>query len=107
MLRLVDAPRHRPSPAAAVLHRRIAARRGDRGALADYVDQNPMPDFGTDKTAAIANRAIQSLGFKTNFTLVDQSVMYQKYCGDPKAAIDACPNVGWIRAAPGASSCPV
>jgi peptide/nickel transport system substrate-binding protein len=50
-----------------------------------------------DKTAAIANRAIQSLGFKTNFTLVDQSVMYQKYCGDPKAAIDACPNVGWIR----------
>jgi peptide/nickel transport system substrate-binding protein len=50
-----------------------------------------------DKTAAIVNNAIQSLGFKTNFTLVDQSVMYQKYCGDPKAQIDACPNVGWIR----------
>ncbi len=49
------------------------------------------------KTAAIANNAIQSLGFKTNFTLVDQSVMYQKYCGDPKQEIDACPNVGWIR----------
>jgi peptide/nickel transport system substrate-binding protein len=50
-----------------------------------------------DKTAAIVNRAIQSLGFKTNFTLVDQSVMYSKYCGVPKAEIDACPNVGWIR----------
>jgi peptide/nickel transport system substrate-binding protein len=50
-----------------------------------------------DKTAAIANNAVQSLGFKTNFTLVDQSVMYQKYCGDPKAEIDVCPNVGWIR----------
>src|SRR5437588_9935953 len=50
-----------------------------------------------DKTSAIVNNAIQSLGFKTNFTLVDQSVMYQKYCGDPKAKIDACPNVGWIR----------
>jgi peptide/nickel transport system substrate-binding protein len=50
-----------------------------------------------DKTSAIVNNAIQSLGFKTNFTLVDQSVMYQKYCGDPKAHIDACPNVGWIR----------
>ena len=50
-----------------------------------------------DKTSAILNNAIQSLGFKTNFTLVDQSVMYQKYCGDPKAHIDACPNVGWIR----------
>ena len=23
--------------------------------------------------------------------------MYAKYCGVPKAAIDACPNVGWIR----------
>jgi peptide/nickel transport system substrate-binding protein len=49
------------------------------------------------KTAAILNHAIQSLGFKTNFTLVDQSVMYAKYCGVPKAEIDACPNVGWIR----------
>ncbi len=49
------------------------------------------------KTAAILNNAIQSLGFKTNFTLVDQSVMYGKYCGVPKAEIDACPNVGWIR----------
>ncbi|HEY2770532.1 MAG TPA: ABC transporter substrate-binding protein [Solirubrobacteraceae bacterium] len=50
-----------------------------------------------DKTAAILNHAVQSLGFKTNFTLVDQSVMYTKYCGDPKQEIDACPNVGWIR----------
>jgi peptide/nickel transport system substrate-binding protein len=50
-----------------------------------------------DKTAAIVNQAIQNLGFKTNFTLVDQPVMYGKYCGVPKAAIDVCPNVGWIR----------
>jgi len=50
-----------------------------------------------DKTAAVLNNAIQSLGFKTNFTLVDQPVMYGKYCGVPKAEIDACPNVGWIR----------
>lgn len=50
-----------------------------------------------DKTAAIVNNAIQSLGFKTNFTLVDQSVMYTKYCEVPKQEIDACPNLGWIR----------
>jgi peptide/nickel transport system substrate-binding protein len=50
-----------------------------------------------DKDAAIVNHAVQSLGFKTNFTLVDQSVMYTKYCGDPKQEIDVCPNVGWIR----------
>jgi peptide/nickel transport system substrate-binding protein len=50
-----------------------------------------------DKIAAIANRAIQSLGFKTHFTLLDQSAMYGKYCGVPKQEVDACPNVGWIR----------
>jgi peptide/nickel transport system substrate-binding protein len=50
-----------------------------------------------DKTAAIVNNAVQSLGFKTNFSLVDQSVMYTKYCGSPKQEIDVCPNVGWIR----------
>ncbi len=49
------------------------------------------------QTAAIANHAVQALGFKTNFTLVDQPVMYGKYCGVPKAEIDVCPNVGWIR----------
>ncbi len=50
-----------------------------------------------DKDAAIVNNALQGLGFKTNFTLVDQSVMYSKYCGVPKAEIDVCPNTGWIR----------
>jgi peptide/nickel transport system substrate-binding protein len=49
------------------------------------------------QSAAIANHAVQALGFKTNFTLVDQPVMYGKYCGVPKAEIDVCPNVGWIR----------
>jgi peptide/nickel transport system substrate-binding protein len=49
------------------------------------------------KAAAITTNALQALGFKTNFTLVDPSVMYQKYCGDPQAEIDVCPSVGWIR----------
>ena len=49
------------------------------------------------ETSAIANNAVQSLGFKTNFTQVDQSVMYSRYCGVPKQEIDVCPNVGWIR----------
>jgi peptide/nickel transport system substrate-binding protein len=49
------------------------------------------------KVAAITNHALQSLGFKTDFTLVDQSVMYGKYCGVPAREIDVCPNVGWIR----------
>jgi peptide/nickel transport system substrate-binding protein len=49
------------------------------------------------KIAEITNHALQSLGFKTNFTLVDQSVMYGKYCGVPAREIDVCPNIGWIR----------
>jgi peptide/nickel transport system substrate-binding protein len=50
-----------------------------------------------DKIAAIVDHAVQSLGFKTNFTLVDQSAMYGKYCGVPKREIDVCPNIGWVR----------
>jgi peptide/nickel transport system substrate-binding protein len=49
------------------------------------------------ETAQIVNQTLQNLGFKTNFNLVDQSVMYAKYCGVPKSETDVCPNVGWIR----------
>jgi peptide/nickel transport system substrate-binding protein len=51
----------------------------------------------SDKEAAIVNDALIALGFKTNFTLVDPSVMYTKYCGDPTQEIDVCPTVAWIR----------
>jgi peptide/nickel transport system substrate-binding protein len=47
--------------------------------------------------AQIINNALTSLGFKTHVSLVDQSVMYAKYCGVPKQEIDACPAVGWVR----------
>ena len=46
--------------------------------------------------AQIVNQTLQNLGFKTNFNLVDQSVMYAKYCGVPSQEIDVCPNVGWL-----------
>src|SRR5579862_8475256 len=46
---------------------------------------------------AIVKQAFTELGFKVNLADVDQSVMYAKYCGVPKAEIDACPQVGWIR----------
>jgi peptide/nickel transport system substrate-binding protein len=45
--------------------------------------------------AEIVNDTLHSLGFKTKLSLVDQSVMYVKYCGVPAEAIDVCPNVGW------------
>ncbi|MGO9898481.1 MAG: ABC transporter substrate-binding protein [Solirubrobacteraceae bacterium] len=45
----------------------------------------------------IFNSDLTALGFHTHVSLVDQSVMYAKYCGVPKQEIDACPDVGWIR----------
>jgi peptide/nickel transport system substrate-binding protein len=47
--------------------------------------------------AELVNAAVQRLGFKTNFTTVDQSTMYSKYCGVPAREVDVCPNVGWLR----------
>jgi peptide/nickel transport system substrate-binding protein len=46
--------------------------------------------------AEIANNTLRSLGFNTKLSLVDQSVMYAKYCAVPAEEIDVCPNVGWI-----------
>ncbi|HEX3519165.1 MAG TPA: ABC transporter substrate-binding protein [Solirubrobacteraceae bacterium] len=52
---------------------------------------NPAPE-----DAEIANQALLQLGFKTKLNLVDQSVMYSKYCGVVSEKIDVCPNVGWL-----------
>jgi peptide/nickel transport system substrate-binding protein len=45
----------------------------------------------------LLNTDMTQLGFHTHVSLVDQSVMYAKYCGVPKQNIDACPAVGWVR----------
>ncbi len=52
---------------------------------------NPAPE-----DAQIATQTLQKLGFKTKLNIVDQSVMYAKYCGVPAEEIDVCPNVGWV-----------
>jgi peptide/nickel transport system substrate-binding protein len=45
----------------------------------------------------LLNSDMTELGLHTHVSLVDQSVMYAKYCGVPKQEIDACPTVGWVR----------
>jgi peptide/nickel transport system substrate-binding protein len=45
--------------------------------------------------AEIVNSTLKNLGFKTKLSLVDESVMYSKYCGVPAEQIDVCPNVAW------------
>jgi peptide/nickel transport system substrate-binding protein len=47
--------------------------------------------------AQIIDQALNNLGFKTHLSEVDQSAMYGKYCGVPKAEIDVCPSSGWVR----------
>jgi peptide/nickel transport system substrate-binding protein len=51
----------------------------------------------TPAITQLFNSDLTQLGFKTHVSLVDQSVMYAKYCGVPKQNIDACPAVGWVR----------
>jgi peptide/nickel transport system substrate-binding protein len=47
--------------------------------------------------AQVVQNAATELGIKSKVSLVDQAVMYSKYCGVPKQEIDSCPSVGWIR----------
>jgi peptide/nickel transport system substrate-binding protein len=51
----------------------------------------------SESIVAIVNNALTQLGFHTHVSLVDQAVMYSKYCGVPKQNIDVCPTAGWIR----------
>lgn len=46
--------------------------------------------------AEIVNQTLKNLGFKTKLSLVDQSVMYSKFCTVPAEEIDVCPDVGWV-----------
>jgi peptide/nickel transport system substrate-binding protein len=53
---------------------------------------------GNDEAiTSIVNNDLTQLGFHTHPSLVDQAVMYSKYCGVPKQEIDVCPTSGWIR----------
>jgi peptide/nickel transport system substrate-binding protein len=46
--------------------------------------------------AQLADQTLKNLGFKTKLNLVDQSVMYSKFCGVVTEQIDVCPNVGTL-----------
>lgn len=63
------------------------------GATLQVVGSTGSPN---SNDAEIVNQTLKNLGFKTKFSLVDQSVMYSKFCGVPAEEIDVCPDVGWI-----------
>lgn len=68
-----------------------------------YTGSQTVTIVGSDNGASeeainqLVVKDMNSLGIKTHLIQVDQSVMYEKYCGVPKAEVGACPSVGWIR----------
>ncbi len=63
------------------------------GATVQVVGATGSPD---QQEAEIVNQTLQNLGFHTKLSLVEKSVMYERYCGTPAEEIDVCPNVGWV-----------
>ena len=49
------------------------------------------------KGAELAATQFEKLGFKPKLRLVTQDTMYTKFCGEPKAKVIICPNVGWLK----------
>ncbi len=47
--------------------------------------------------ALVAQRQLERLGFQVTLRQVTHDTMYTKYCNVPKANVQVCPNVGWIR----------
>ncbi len=47
--------------------------------------------------ADIVNNALTELGFHTQLTFVNPSLMYTKYCAVRTQEVDVCPSVGWTR----------
>jgi peptide/nickel transport system substrate-binding protein len=53
----------------------------------------PIPS----EIATIVDTTLERLGFTTNLSVVDYSVVYSKLCGTPAEEIDVCAAVGWVR----------
>ncbi len=51
----------------------------------------------SDKDAELVDEALRSLGFRTRLLLVDANTMFGRYCASPRARVNVCPNLGWIR----------
>ena len=51
----------------------------------------------SQKGAELAATQFEKLGFKPKLRLVTADTMYTKFCGEPKAKVIICPNVGWLK----------
>jgi peptide/nickel transport system substrate-binding protein len=60
---------------------------------------------GLGKAAAqVTEQQLSKLGFKVKLRLLTTDTMYTKFCNVPKAKVQICPNVGWVKDFPDAQS---
>jgi peptide/nickel transport system substrate-binding protein len=65
-----------------------------------YTGDSPLLMVGDDTAAGrrvseVLEAQLRKLGFEVTLRQVARDVMYSRYCGDPKAKVAVCPNVGW------------
>ena len=63
------------------------------GEVVSIVGARGMP---SEQDARLVKEAVEALGFRTNFKLVETATMYAVYCNVPAKQPDICPSVGWI-----------
>lgn len=49
------------------------------------------------KTAEVAKETFERLGFKVQLRQVQHATMFTRYCNNPSANVEVCPNVGWLK----------
>ncbi len=49
------------------------------------------------ETTAVFEDALRALGFEPQTRGVARDIMYTRFCGNPKAAPNVCPSVGWLK----------
>jgi peptide/nickel transport system substrate-binding protein len=88
-----------PSGDPAVARRYMAAAGYPDGRYTGEETISVVGDSGdpSDKDAQLVDEALRSLGFRTKLQLVDAGTMYNRFCATPRARVNVCPNLGWLR----------
>jgi peptide/nickel transport system substrate-binding protein len=75
---------------------RRAGHRGGRfrGAPVTMVADNADPDR---EIARLFARMLRGLGFRVRARYVNRATMFIRYCNRPRARVDICPSVGWLK----------
>lgn len=84
-------------PAVARKYMAAAGYPGGRYTGGETIDVVGVAGDPADKDSELVDDALRQLGFKTKLQLVDSSVMYSRFCAAPKARVEVCPILGWIR----------